>query len=65
MRDVATTLCQTWGESPQIKFSGKQRSGDPFSLVADTQNLETLGFVPKHKLAEGMEEYVSWFKQLQ
>ncbi|NJM21272.1 MAG: NAD(P)-dependent oxidoreductase [Richelia sp. SM1_7_0] len=64
VRDVAITLCQAWGQSPQIKFSGKQRSGDPFSLVADTQKLQTLEFVPKHKLAEGMEEYVSWFKQL-
>ena len=65
VRDIATTLCQVWGEFPQIKFSGKQRSGDPFSLVADTQCLQTLGYIPKHKLAEGMEEYVRWFKQLQ
>lgn len=65
IRDVATTLCQAWGESPQIKFSGKQRSGDPFSLVADIQRLQTLGFVQQHKLAEGMEEYVRWFKYLQ
>ena len=65
VRDVATTLCQAWGESPHIKFSGQQRSGDPFSLVADTQRLQTLGFIPKCKLAEGMAEYVRWFKYLQ
>lgn len=65
VRDITTILCQAWGESPQIKFSGKQRSGDPFSLVADTQNLKSLGFVTQHKLAEGMEEYVRWFKYLQ
>jgi UDP-glucose 4-epimerase len=65
IRDVATSLCQAWGESPQIKFSGKQRSGDPFSLIANTQRLQTLGFVPQQKLATGMEEYVRWFKQLQ
>jgi len=62
--DVATTLCEAWVESPQIKFSGKQRSGDPFSLIADTQRLHNLGFVAKYKLAEGIEKYVRWFKQL-
>ncbi|GAX36703.1 NAD-dependent epimerase/dehydratase family protein [Nodularia sp. NIES-3585] len=65
VRDVATILSQAWGESPQIKFSGKQRSGDPFSLIADIQHLQTIGCVPKHKLSAGMEEYVRWFKQLQ
>lgn len=65
VRDVATILSQAWGEFPQLKFSGKQRSGDPFSLVADTQRLQTLGFFPKHKLAEGIEEYVRWLKHLQ
>jgi len=65
VRDVATTLCQAWGESIPIKFSGKQRSGDPFSLLADTQRLQTLGFVPQYQLKSGLEEYVRWFRQLQ
>lgn len=65
VRDVATLLCQAWGQSPELIFSGQYRLGDPFSLVADTQNLQTLGFVPKHQLALGLEEYVRWFQQFQ
>ncbi|MBN3894907.1 MAG: NAD(P)-dependent oxidoreductase [Nostoc sp. NOS(2021)] len=65
VRDVTTLLCQAWGQSPELQFSGKHRVGDPFSLVADTQRLQTLEFIPKHKLALGLEEYVRWFQQME
>lgn len=64
VRDVATLLCRAWGQSIEIKFSGEQRAGDPFSLIADTKRLRSLGFVPQHKLTSGLEEYVNWFRQL-
>lgn len=65
VRDVANLLCLTWDLSPKLKFSGKQRAGDPFSLVADTKRLETLGFIPTQKLTLGLPKYVSWFRQVQ
>ncbi|HBB35155.1 MAG TPA: UDP-glucose 4-epimerase [Cyanobacteria bacterium UBA8803] len=63
VRDVATLLCQSWGQFPDLKFSGQNRIGDPFSLIADTSRLQTLAFVPQHTLASGLKEYVRWFRQ--
>jgi UDP-glucose 4-epimerase len=63
VRDMATLLCKAWGQSPELMFSRQHRVGDPFSLVADTQNLQTLGFVPKYSLTLGLEKYVHWFQQ--
>ncbi len=64
VRDVATLLCKAWGLSPEMEFSGKNRAGDPFSLLADTKRLQTLDFVPQHQLTSGLAEYVRWFQQL-
>ncbi len=63
--EVATLLCQKMNPGVELKFSGQQRVGDPFSLVADTTRLETLNYTPKYTLDLGLDNYVGWFKQLQ
>ncbi len=65
VRDVATLLSQKMSPSVELKFSGQQRVGDPFSLVADTTRLQTLNYTPQYSLDSGLDNYVSWFKQLQ
>ncbi len=63
VREVAMMLCNAWGQSPELQFSGQSRVGDPFALIADTTRLQTLGFVPQYKLVSGLENYVHWFRQ--
>lgn len=65
VREVAMMLCKVWGQSPELQFSGQSRVGDPFSLIADTTHLQTIGFVPQYKLVSGLENYVRWFRQIQ
>lgn len=65
VRDVATLLCQKMSLGVKLKFSGQQRVGDPFSLVADTTRIEALNYTPKYTLDSGLDNYVGWFEKLQ
>jgi UDP-glucose 4-epimerase len=62
VRNVATLLCKSWGLSPEIIFSGKQHIGNPFSLVSDTTQSTRLGIEPQVSLANGIDQYVNWFR---
>jgi UDP-glucose 4-epimerase len=64
--DVVSHLCSSWGATPQIKFSGERRKGDPVDLVADIQLLSRfLDVKPHHPLIDGISDYVSWYKEMQ
>jgi UDP-glucose 4-epimerase len=65
VREVATLLSQKMNPGVELKFSGQQRVGDPFSLVADTTRLQTLSYTPQYTLSSGLDTYVGWFKKLQ
>jgi UDP-glucose 4-epimerase len=65
VRDVATGLCKALGRNPDLHFSGQQRVGDPFSLVADTTRLRALGVKPEILLHDGLAQYAEWFQQQQ
>jgi UDP-glucose 4-epimerase len=61
--DVVQLLGDAWGNAPKIVFSGKQRPGDPVSLVADTTRLKRdLNIVAQQRLHDGIQSYVNWFK---
>lgn len=45
------------------RFSGRERSGDPYSLVADVQRSRTWGFSPKVDFMVGLESYWDWFER--
>ena len=47
-----------------IKFSGKNRPGDPFSLVADISSLSKLGLSCNTEPTQGIGYYIDWFKNL-
>ena len=38
------------------------RPGDPVELVADATQLRALGFEPRISLADGVREYVDWYR---
>jgi len=67
VREVANALAAAWAaathepERAALAFSGVSRPGDPFSLVAAPQRLQTLGFVWQVDLHEGLARYVDWF----
>jgi UDP-glucose 4-epimerase len=46
------------------RFSGKQRPGDPTSLVADASRARALGWSPRHDWRHGVREYAGWFRSL-
>ena len=60
--EIAATLTKNWGGDITVKFSGVARTGDPFSLVADPSVARAAGFNWKIPVAQGLADYVSWFK---
>lgn len=66
VREIARLLTDYWlstgGEAPTPSFSGSSRTGDPFSLVADTHRLTSLGLFCLRPVGEGIAAYVDWFR---
>lgn len=62
VREITEVLCKEWGEGVSPVFSGEDREGDPESLVANVEALQSLGFKSKYKWKVGLAEYVAWFK---
>jgi UDP-glucose 4-epimerase len=63
VRIIAEHLREAWGSSAKFEFSGISRRGDPESLIADPQVFQGLGFDCRKQLADGMIDYVAWYKQ--
>ena len=59
--EVASLLAGHWGKV-SVRFSGNVRAGDPFSLVADETALRATGFAWQVRPAQGIADYVRWFK---
>jgi len=49
-------------KSPTPQFCGERRPGDPVGYEADIRRARSLGWVPKRALAEGIAEYVAWYR---
>jgi UDP-glucose 4-epimerase len=65
VRDMAATVGAVWASSEStvlVTFSGNSRPGDPFSLVADIAQLRTYGIELGGSLAQGVEDYVAWYR---
>lgn len=68
VRDVAKAVVQAWfapdDRCPGIVFSGHSRPGDPFSLVANVERLQSLRIGCSISLDKGIRDYVSWYRKL-
>jgi UDP-glucose 4-epimerase len=64
VRDITNIMCQAWELPLSIKFTGKTRKGDPTSLIADQQKLQSINFYSQADLASELNNYVQWFRQL-
>jgi len=65
VREVAALVAGAWEGDQQpnpVSFSGNSRPGDPEFLVADVARMEALGVSCPLPLAEGIAEYVRWFR---
>jgi UDP-glucose 4-epimerase len=61
IRRVAEHVVSAWPAARSITFSGQARPGDPFSLVADSQQLASRGFQWTVPVERGISDYVAWF----
>jgi UDP-glucose 4-epimerase len=61
--DFMRGLCAAWGYGATTRFNGISRNGDPTFLVSNPSQLIRLGFKVHRNLVDGVEQYVSWFKQ--
>jgi UDP-glucose 4-epimerase len=66
VRDVAAEVARAWSgrEPPEISFNGISRVGDPDSLCADVAKLHSLGLACATPLAQGLADYVTWFRSV-
>lgn len=68
VREVAQLVIDAFDEDgmrTELRFNGKVRAGDPFSLVADPMRLQALGFECRITPQQGIAEYVHWFRAQQ
>jgi UDP-glucose 4-epimerase len=49
-------------KSPMPQFRGERREGDPIGYEADIGRARSLGWAPRRPLAEGIADYVAWYR---
>jgi UDP-glucose 4-epimerase len=65
VQQIASSIVRHWPLSAAVdalQFSGRSRSGDPFSLVANATRLNGLGFTWEVPIEDGLAAYVRWFQ---
>jgi UDP-glucose 4-epimerase len=60
---IAQLVLESWPVPAWVRFNGKSRPGDPFSLVADSTFLHNVGFEWKIPVRSGICDYVRWYLQ--
>jgi UDP-glucose 4-epimerase len=61
-REVLTTLFAAWSDAGEPVFTGAARPGDPQHYQAATARARSWGWRPERSLADGIAEYVRWFR---
>ena len=61
---LAKTLCAQAGVTPELRYTGVNRPGDPEKLVVDITRLCSLGYRPQIELDEGLAIVARWFSDL-
>jgi UDP-glucose 4-epimerase len=63
VREIAAQVLECWPTPAEVEFNGRSRPGDPFSLVADSSVLRTMGFEWSIPVDRGIHDYVQWYLQ--
>lgn len=61
-RRIGELVCRAWPMDSELRFSGRQRKGDPLSLVSDPTYASHLGFSSHIALADGIRTVTDWFQ---
>jgi UDP-glucose 4-epimerase len=62
VHQVASRVLLEWGGSAEVRFSGRARPGDPFSLIACSGRLSAAGLECNGRWETGVADYVRWFR---
>ena len=65
VREIASIVALHWGDEDaktRVSFNGQSRTGDPFSLVANTARMRSQGIECPIPVTQGIAEYVDWFR---
>lgn len=65
VREIASTVALHWGgaeAAARVRFSGRSRPGDPFSLVANIDRMRAQGIECAIPVTQGIAEYVAWYR---
>lgn len=62
--EIAEIFESCYESKKKIKFSGQFRVGDPLNWRASVVKAESIGYLTKVSLEDGIMEYVNWFKNL-
>lgn len=64
IKEAAITLLNNLDPGFELQFSGVQNPADPRFWQADITQLKKMGFNPLVKLADGLNKYALWLKEL-
>jgi UDP-glucose 4-epimerase len=64
IKEVAIIIEQSYEGSKVIGFSGEVRVGDPLNWRADVAKVLSMGFTCTTNLADGIKDYINWFKRI-
>ena len=64
VRKVVEMIRDLIGSDVNIKFNNQINRGNPIYYWADTQKLDSFGFITKKKLNQELKNYIEWVKSL-
>lgn len=59
--EIAETMSNVMGLSPEFHYTGSIRPGDPEKWIACIDRIRKLGFCPRISLEEGMKRTIEWY----
>lgn len=62
VRDIAALVCDAWDANVEVEFTGSSRTGDPFSLVADTTSTSAYMEGAYVAVDDGIRKFVEWYR---
>ena len=63
-KELAIKISSVMGLSPQLKYTGKVRKGDPEKWLADISKINDLGYSPQTTLDQGLEKVWNWLNSI-
>ncbi len=65
IRDLTVAFFESLQKKVTIKFNGEVRAGDPQYWQADIAQLQSIGYTNKINIAQGLNDYCTWLKQIE